>query len=128
NKYITLSHPVGITVYAILIFFFTFFYTHLTVDPEKLAEDFGKNNSYIPGVRPGKDTMRFISNILNRITVFGAVFLTFIAVLPPLLPLLSNNLIPQAAASGTGVIIVVGVALETVKELQARMAKRDYTG
>ena len=128
NKYVTLSSPTGILIYAILIFFFTFFYTHLTVDPEKISEDFGKNNSYIPGVRPGKDTMRYISTILNRITVFGALFLMFIAVLPPVLPLLTNNMIPQAAASGTGVIIVVGVALETVKELKARMAKRDYTG
>lgn len=128
NKYMTLNSPIGILVYAILVFLFTFFYTHLTVDPEKISEDFGKNNSYIPGVRPGKDTMRHISTILNRITLFGAVFLTFIAVLPPLLPIITSGLIPQAAASGTGVIIVVGVALETVKELQARMAKRDYTG
>ncbi len=128
TKYITLTHPVGIAIYALLIVLFTFFYTHLTVDPEKLAEDFGKNNSYIPGVRPGKDTQKFISDILNRITVLGALFLMFIAVLPPVLPLLTNNVIPQAAASGTGAIIVVGVALETVKELQARMAKRDYTG
>lgn len=128
EKYINLTHPVGIAIYAVLIFLFTFFYTHLTVDPEKISEDFGKNNSYIPGVRPGKDTKKFISDILNRITVLGAVFLVFIAVLPPLLPLITNNLIPQAAAAGTGVIIVVGVALETVKELQARLTKRDYTG
>ena len=128
QKYVSLSHPVGIAFYALLIIFFTFFYTHLTVDPEKLAEDFGKNNSYIPGVRPGKDTTKYISGILNRITVLGAAFLTFIALMPPLLPLFTKNLIPQAAASGTGVIIVVGVALETVKELQARLTKRDYTG
>src|SRR5690554_432155 len=129
NTYITLSHPIGISLYAVLIFGFTFFYTHLTVDPEKIAENFGKNNSYIPGVRPGKDTQRHISVILNRITLLGAIFLTFIAVLPPLLPILTNNLIPQATApGGTGVIIVVGVALETVKELQGRMAQRSYTG
>ncbi len=128
SKYMVLTHPVGIVFYAVLIVLFTFFYTHLTVDPEKLAEDFGKNNSYIPGVRPGKDTRKFISDILNRITVLGALFLTFIAVLPPVLPLLTNNIIPQAAASGTGAIIVVGVALETVKELQARITKRDYSG
>lgn len=129
QTYFNLNHPVGITVYAVLIFAFTFFYTHLTVDPEKIAENFGKNNSYIPGVRPGKDTERHITVILNRITVLGAIFLTFIAVLPPLLPLLTKGFIPQATApGGTGVIIVVGVALETVKELQGRMAQRSYTG
>lgn len=129
SKYMALTHPVGILVYAVLIFAFTFFYTHLTVDPEKIAENFGKNNSYIPGVRPGKDTQNYITVILNRITVLGAIFLTFIAVLPPLLPIITNGLIPQATApGGTGVIIVVGVALETVKELQGRMAQRSYTG
>lgn len=129
TKYITLTHPVGIMIYAVLIIAFTFFYTHLTVDPEKMAENFSKNNSYIPGVRPGKDTQKYIGVILNRITVLGALFLTFVAILPPLLPLITNGAIPQATApGGTGVIIVVGVALETVKELQGRMAQRSYTG
>ena len=114
---------------AILIFLFTFFYTHLTVDPEKIAENFGKNNSYIPGVRPGKDTQKYITVILNRITLLGALFLVFIAVLPPLLPLITNNFIPQSTApGGTGIIIVVGVALETVKELKGRLSQRSYTG
>ncbi len=129
NTYMTLNHPVGIAVYAILIFLFTFFYTHLTVDPEKIAENFGKNNSYIPGVRPGKDTQKYITVILNRITLLGALFLVFIAVLPPLLPLITNNFIPQSTApGGTGIIIVVGVALETVKELKGRLSQRSYTG
>lgn len=129
NTYMTLNHPIGIAVYAILIFLFTFFYTHLTVDPEKIAENFGKNNSYIPGVRPGKDTQKYITVILNRITLLGALFLVFIAVLPPLLPLITNNFIPQSTApGGTGIIIVVGVALETVKELKGRLSQRSYTG
>lgn len=129
NTYMTLNHPVGIAVYAILIFLFTFFYTHLTVDPEKIAENFGKNNSYIPGVRPGKDTQKYITVILNRITLLGALFLVFIAVLPPLLPLITDNFIPQSTApGGTGIIIVVGVALETVKELKGRLSQRSYTG
>ena len=129
NTYMQLTHPVGITVYAVLIFAFTFFYTHLTVDPEKIAENFGKNNSYIPGVRPGKDTQKYITVILNRITVLGAIFLTFLAVLPPLLPIITKGIIPASTApGGTGIIIVVGVALETVKELQGRIAQRSYSG
>lgn len=129
STYMITSHPLGLTVYAILIILFSFFYTNLQIDPEKIAEDFGKNNSYIPGVRPGKDTKKYISTVLNRITVFGALFLTFIAVLPHVLPMVTNNNIPAATAlGGTGIIIVVGVALETVKELEGRLAKRDYRG
>lgn len=129
SKYLALTHPVGLVVYAVLIIAFTFFYTHLTVDPEKIAENFGKNNSYIPGVRPGKDTKRYISVILNRITVFGAAFITFVALLPHLLPIITFGNIPASTApGGTGVIIVVGVALETVKELQGRLSQRSYSG
>ncbi len=127
SKYFVLSHPIGLVVYAVLIIAFTFFYTNLQVDPEKIAEDFGKNGSYIPGIRPGKDTKRYISTILNRITVLGALFLTFIALLPNLLPMFTS--IPASTApGGTGIIIVVGVALETVKELKGRTASRKYKG
>lgn len=127
STYMVLTHPVGLVVYAILIILFTFFYTNLQVDPEKLAEDFAKNGSYIPGVRPGKDTERHISGILNRITVLGALFLTFIALLPYVLTMVTS--IPaQTAPGGTGIIIVVGVALETVKELEGRMTQRSYRG
>lgn len=128
NKWFALSSPTGLILYAILIILFTFFYTHLQVDPEQIADNFSKNGSYIPGVRPGKDTEKYISTVLNRITVFGAAFLTFIALLPYLLPIVTNGLIPQTTApGGTGIIIVVGVALETVKELKGRMAKRTYS-
>ena len=127
SKYFVLSHPIGLVVYAVLIIAFTFFYTNLQVDPEKIAEDFGKNGSYIPGIRPGKDTKKYISTILNRITVLGALFLTFIALLPNLLPMFTS--IPASTApGGTGIIIVVGVALETVKELKGRTASRKYKG
>ncbi|QIK69807.1 preprotein translocase subunit SecY [Erysipelothrix sp. HDW6C] len=126
STYFTTNHPVGLTLYALLTIAFTFFYTHLQVDPEKISEDFAKNNSYIPGVRPGKDTKTYISTILNRITVLGAIFLTFVAVLPHLLPMITNGAIPASTApGGTGIIIVVGVALETVKELEGRLTQRD---
>jgi preprotein translocase subunit SecY len=129
STYMQLKHPLGLAVYAVLIVAFTFFYTHLTVDPEKIAENFGKNNSYIPGVRPGKDTQAYITVILNRITTLGAIFLMFLAVLPHLLPMITKGFIPASTApGGTGVIIVVGVALETIKELQGRLAQRTYSG
>ncbi len=128
SKYMVLTHWVGLVVYAVLIVAFTFFYTNLQVDPEKIAEDFGKNGSYIPGVRPGKDTKRYISTILNRITVLGALFLTFIAILPNVLPMITTKIPSSTALGGTGIIIVVGVALETVKELQGRTANRSYKG
>ncbi len=129
STYMQLKHPLGLAVYAVLIVAFTFFYTHLTVDPEKIAENFGKNNSYIPGVRPGKDTQAYITVILNRITTLGAIFLMFLAVLPHLLPMITRGFIPASTApGGTGVIIVVGVALETIKELQGRLAQRTYSG
>ena len=128
TSYIVLTHPVGLIVYALLIIAFTFFYTNLQVDPEKISEDFGKNGSYIPGVRPGKDTKKYISTILNRITVLGALFLTFIALLPNIVPMIFSSIPANTALGGTGIIIVVGVALETVKELEGRTANRSYKG
>lgn len=128
EKYLSLTHPVGLIIYAVLIIAFTFFYTNLQVDPEKISEDFGKNGSYIPGVRPGKDTKRYISTILNRITVLGAIFLTIIALIPNVVPKIFTSIPANTALGGTGIIIVVGVALETVKELEGRTANRTYKG
>lgn len=122
------STPQGLIVYLILIVAFTFFYTHLQVDPEKMSENLKKNGSYIIGVRPGKDTQNYVTTILNRITVLGAMSLLVVAAIPPLVGILIPQ-IPQAAAlGGTGIIIVVGVALETVKELKGKLTQRSYSG
>ena len=120
--------PIGFCIYLVLIVVFTFFYTDLQVDPEKMSENLNKNGSYIVGVRPGKDTQRYISTILNRITVLGALFITFIAALPPLMTILFPSLPPSVALGGTGVIIVVGVALETMKDLEGKLTQRTYHG
>jgi len=120
--------PLGLCIYLLLIVIFTFFYTNLQVDPEKMAENLNKNGSYVVGVRPGKDTQKYISTILNRITVLGAMFITFIAALPPLMTLIFPNLPETVALGGTGVIIVVGVALETMKELEGKLTQRTYHG
>ena len=120
--------PQGLIVYLILIVAFTFFYTHLQVDPEKMAENLKKNGSYVLGVRPGKDTQNYVTTILNRITVLGALSLVVIASIPPLIGILIPQ-VPQAAAlGGTGIIIVVGVALETVSELKGKLTQRSYSG
>lgn len=118
----------GLIIYVVLIFAFTFFYTNLQVDPEKISEDLKKNGSYIPGVRPGSETTSYVSKVLNRITVFGALFLCFIAALPYLLSMFTD--IPSTITmGGTSIIIVVGVALETVKDLEDKLTKqREYRG
>ena len=127
-NFLNFQKPTGLVVYLLLIVVFTFFYTDLQVDPEKMAENLNKNGSYIVGVRPGKDTQRYISTILNRITVLGALFITFIAALPPLMTMLFPQLPASVALGGTGIIIVVGVALETMKDLEGKLTQRTYHG
>lgn len=117
----------SLCLYVVLILLFTFFYTKLQVDPEKIAENLGKSGTYIPGIRPGTETKEYINKVLNRITVLGAIGLAFIAVLPHALPLFTN-LPASMGIGGTGIIIVVGVAMETVKQLQGRLTQKSYRG
>ena len=117
----------GLLIYIVLIFFFTFFYTNLQVDPAKITENLNKNSSYIPGIRPGTETQTYISKVLNRITLLGALFLCFIAALPYLLAMFTD--IPSTITmGGTSIIIVVGVALETVKDLEDQLTQKEYKG
>ena len=122
------STPQGLVVYLVLIVLFTFFYTNLQVDPEKMADNLKKNGSYIVGVRPGKDTEKYVSTILNQITLLGAISLVVIAAIPSLMTILIPGMPQKAALGGTGIIIVVGVALETVKDLKGRLTQRSYDG
>ncbi|NLC34007.1 MAG: preprotein translocase subunit SecY [Erysipelothrix sp.] len=128
NVWFNSTTPQGLVVYLVLIVLFTFFYTNLQVDPEKMAENLKKNGSYIVGVRPGKDTETYVSTVLNRITVLGALSLLIVAAIPPVMGLLIPDMPPSAALGGTGIIIVVGVALETVKDLKGRLTQRKYSG
>ncbi len=119
----------GLILYVVLIILFTFFYTNLQMDPEKIAENLGKGGTYIPGIRPGNDTKNYVSTLLNRITVVGAICLAFIAILPHAIPLLVPALAnTNVGLGGTGVIIVVGVALETVKSLTSQVTQKTYRG
>lgn len=127
NKIFSLTTWNGLLIYSILIILFTFFYTNLQVDPKKISQDLAKNGSYIVSIRPGDDTFNYIKKVLNRITVLGALFLLFIALIPYLIPMIFN--IPhRLAIGGTGMIIVVGVAQETMKSLSAQLTQRKYSG
>ena len=125
TKICDFSSPWFLCFYALLIILFTFFYTNLTIDPQKMADDLAKNGQYIPGVRPGTETRNYVSKVLNRITCLGALLLTFIAILP----YVTSNLtgLPQrAAVGGTGIIIVVGVAMDTIKQMKSQMTSKQY--
>ncbi len=114
-------------VYGLLIFFFSWFYSQIQYDPVEISNNLKKNGGFIPGFRPGKPTADFIKKVISKIVVFGAVYLAIVA----LLPIVAGNLMPSVtslAIGGTSVIIVVGVALETVKALETQMLMRHYKG
>ncbi|MBO5501073.1 MAG: preprotein translocase subunit SecY [Oscillospiraceae bacterium] len=114
-------------IYALMIFFFSWFYSTIQYDPVEIANNLKKNGGFIPGFRPGKPTAEFIKKVINKIVVFGAVYLTIVC----LLPVVAGNVVDgvkNLAIGGTSVIIVVGVALETVKALEAQMLMRHYKG
>ena len=118
---------VYIVMYGLLIFFFSWFYSTIQYDPTEMSNNLKKNGGFIPGFRPGKPTADFIKKVLNKIVIFGAVYLAIVA----LLPLIGGKLVPgvtSLAIGGTSVIIIVGVALETVKALEAQMLMRHYKG
>jgi preprotein translocase subunit SecY len=112
-------------LYAILIIFFTYFYTSVIFNPFEVADNMKKNGGFIPGIRPGKPTADYLERTMSRITIAGAVFLAFIAVLPNfILGFGTLNL----AFGGTSLLIAVGVSLETMKQIEAQMVMRHYQG
>lgn len=117
----------GAIIYTVLIVAFTFFYAFVQVNPEKLAENLQKQGSYIPSVRPGKGTEEYVSGLLMRLSAVGAIFLGLVALLPIVAQMIWN--LPQSIGlGGTSLLIVIGVALETAKQLEGLMLKRKYTG
>ena len=116
-----------VVLYGLLIFFFSWFYSTIQYDPTEISNNLKKNGGFIPGFRPGKPTADFIKKVINKILIFGAVYLSVVA----LLPMIGNAILPNMkylAIGGTSIIIVVGVALETVKALEAQMMMRHYKG
>ena len=129
SKYINYTTPTGFVLYMILIFVFGFFYTNMQINPKELAKNLNKNGGYIPGVRPGKETESYIKKILNRLTFLGSVFIAVIAGLPIVFSsFLSTGLPTSVSIGGTGVLIVVGVAIETYKQLESSLINRNYKG
>ena len=113
-------------VYFFLIIGFSYFYSAMQFNPIEIANNMKKNGGFIPGFRPGKPTSDFIAKVINKVTLFGAIYLAFVALLPVIIgAVVKNNTL---AIGGTSVIIVVGVALETVKTLEAQMMMRHYNG
>lgn len=125
NKWLTMTTGTGFVLYILFIIGFAYFYTYLQLKPKELAENLNKNGGFIPGVRPGEATEKHINKILNRITVVGALFLAFIAGLPIVFGAISN-LPTSVQLGGTGLLIVVGVALETYKQLESQLVSRQY--
>lgn len=118
--------PLYTISYAALIMFFTYFYTAMTFNPSEVADNMKKYGGFIPGYRPGKPTSEYLDRVLTRITLVGALFLALVAVIPNYIMNLTN--VPGAAFSGTALIIVVGVALETMKQIEAHLIMRNYRG
>lgn len=127
QKIFDYTHPIGMAIYAVLIIAFTYFYAFIQVNPEKVAENLQKQGGYIPGIRPGINTEKYLTRTLYRLTFVGAIFLTVIAILPVVFSKVAG--LPQSIQiGGTSLLIVIGVALETMKQLEAQLVKRHYKG
>ena len=119
------DHPVYMTIYVLMIIFFTYFYTAVTFSPVEVADNLKKNGGFIPGLRPGRPTAEFIDRILTRLTLAGAIYLAFIALLPNL-TMVATSL--DLSFGGTSLLIAVGVALDTMKQLESQVLMRSYQG
>jgi len=119
--------PLGMVLYVLLIIGFTYFYTFVQINPVQMADQMKKNGGYIPGIRPGKATSTYLTRILNRITLTGAIFLAVVSVMPVFFSTL-GGLPNTIAIGGTSLLIVVGVALDTMKQVESQLVKRHYKG
>ena len=129
SKYIDYSTPVGFVLYMILIFVLGYFYTNMQINRKELAKNLNRNGGYIPGIRPGVETENYIKKILNRITFLGSTFIAIIAGLPIVFSsFISTGLPASVRIGGTGVLIVVGVAIETCRQLESSLINRSYKG
>lgn len=125
QKYLTYTTPVGFMLYVFFIFIFGYFYTFIQVKPEEFSKNLQDNGGYIPGVRPGEETTKYVSRVLSRLTVLGSTFLVVIAGLPIIFSQVTS-LPTSVSIGGTGILIAVGVALETYKQLEGSILTRSY--
>ncbi|MBQ4556850.1 MAG: preprotein translocase subunit SecY [Clostridia bacterium] len=131
NIFETLFSPTSIfymILYLVLIIAFAYFYIAISFNPVEVANNLKKNGGFIPGIRPGKPTSDYISKILSKITLIGAIFLAFIAIFPMVANAISGNTLSSLAYAGSSLLIVVGVAIETAREIEAQMTMRHYKG
>ncbi len=129
TKYVNYTTGTGFAAYIILIFAFSFLYTFIQVNPSELSKNLSRQGGYIPGVRPGKETINYIKTVLGRITLIGAIFIAVIAGLPIVFSsFISTNLPTSVSVGGTSILIVVGVAIETCKQLESSLVNRNYRG
>ena len=125
NNYLSTTKPVGFVIYIVLIVAFTYIYTFLTINPDELSKNLNKNGGYIPGIRPGSETKKYISKVLSRITLLGAIFIAVLAAIPGIFTAITG--LPQTIQlGGTSILIAVGVVLETYKQLESSVASRNY--
>jgi preprotein translocase subunit SecY len=126
NQIFTYSEPIGFFLYIVLIILFSFFYSFILINPEKTADNLQKQNAYIPGIRPGSETEAYITKTLFRVTVIGALYLVVVAALPIVTSMVLGHTYSQIG--GTSLLIIVGVALETAKQLQTDTQDKNYAG
>ena len=125
DKYIVNTSFTGFIIYIVLIFLFGYFYTFLQMNPDELSKNLSKSGAYIPGVRPGNSTVDYVSGVLSRLTIVGSIFLIIIAGLPIIFSSVSG-LSSAVTIGGTGLLIVVGVAIETYKQLESSLVSRSH--
>lgn len=131
NFFKNISDPTSIVyviVYFVLIIAFAYFYIAISFNPVEVANNLKKNGGFIPGIRPGKPTSDYISKILSKITLIGAIYLGVIAIFPMILTMISKSTFQGIMFGGSSLLIVVGVALETTREIEAQMTMRHYKG
>ena len=131
NQIFSIQNPIGIILYVILIYVFSFFYSFMQINPEKIAENLQNSNAYIPSIRPGEETVGYISRLLYKVTLLGATYLAIVALIPSITAKIFNftgNEANVITIGGTGLLIVVGVAVETMKQLETDANELTYSG
>jgi preprotein translocase subunit SecY len=121
------TEPIYMVTYVILIIFFAYFYVSITFNPEEVAENLNKSNGFIPGIRPGRATAKYLAFVISRLTAAGSVYLALIAGLP-VLAFAGLGVSGQFVFGGTSLLIMVGVGLDTVKQIESQLQQRNYEG
>jgi preprotein translocase subunit SecY len=124
NYYLGHGRPLFMLLYAALIIFFAFFYTAIVLNPQETADNLKKQGGFIPGIRPGERTAEFIDKILTRVTVLGALYITFVCLVPEL----ASNFGASLAFGGTSILIIVSVTMDTVAQVHGYLMAHQYQG